>query len=184
MIAADDVKLVQETVETLRARGEDDRARAVATVLDVALSIQPAAHAPERLYLTTGQAASLLGVSRQTIVNWVAAGKLPGARLGGRTMALRAAVVERYEALVANALPTPPRRPEDAAARRRWSEFLRAGLPADTVARLQQLHDKLEDGEHVTRSERAEMAVLEREMAAAAARHLERWLRSSQSVKR
>jgi excisionase family DNA binding protein len=146
MIAAEDVQLVQETVETLRARGENERARAVAMVLDVALSIQPAANAPERAYLTTGQAASLLGVSRQTIVNWVTAGKLPGARLGGRTMVLRAAVKERYEVLVVSSLPNPKHPPEVVEAQRRLHERMVASLPTELVARLQELHEKMEDG--------------------------------------
>jgi excisionase family DNA binding protein len=184
MIAAEDVRLVQETVEALRARGDDAHARAVKAVLEVALSFQPDERAPERKYMTTGQAASLLGVSRQTIVNWVAARKLPGARLGGRTMALRQAVVDRYRALVASSVPNPPRRPEHAAAERRMREFILKDLLTDKRKRLEALHETMEDGQPLSRSERAEMARLEREIMTAASDRLEAWIRSRQSASR
>lgn len=37
-------------------------------------------------FLTTGEVAQRIGVSRQTVVNWVKKGMLPGVRLGGRTL--------------------------------------------------------------------------------------------------
>ncbi len=37
-------------------------------------------------YLTTGHLAERLGVSRQTVVNWIKKGLLPGVRLGSRLM--------------------------------------------------------------------------------------------------
>ena len=42
---------------------------------------QQAARAP---YATTGEIARQLGVSRQTVVNWIKRGYLPGVKLGGR----------------------------------------------------------------------------------------------------
>jgi excisionase family DNA binding protein len=183
VIAADDVRLVQETVEALRARGEDERARAVETLLDVALSAQARPSAvPEREYLTTGQAANVLGVSRQTIVNWVAAGRLQGVRVGGRTMVHREAVRTHLEALRATRLPVSVRTPEAIEAERRWSEHLLADLPADKVARLEALHAKMEDGQRPSRAERTEMVALEREVTLAASQRLEEWIRSSRST--
>ena len=35
-------------------------------------------------YATTGEVAQRLGVSRQTVVNWIKRGFLPGVKLGGR----------------------------------------------------------------------------------------------------
>ncbi len=35
-------------------------------------------------YATTGQVAHRLGVSRQTVVNWIRRGLMPGVKLGGR----------------------------------------------------------------------------------------------------
>lgn len=43
-------------------------------------------------YLTTGEVAQRIGVSRQTVVNWVKKGILPGVRLGGRTLVAPAAL--------------------------------------------------------------------------------------------
>ena len=42
---------------------------------------QQAARAP---FATTGEIAKQLGVSRQTVVNWIKRGYLPGVKLGGR----------------------------------------------------------------------------------------------------
>jgi len=42
------------------------------------------------LYLTTGQAASRLGVNRLTIQRWVKSGRLPGEVVGYVTLILRA----------------------------------------------------------------------------------------------
>jgi excisionase family DNA binding protein len=43
-------------------------------------------------FLTTGEVAQRVGVSRQTVVNWVKKGILPGVRLGGRTLVAPAAL--------------------------------------------------------------------------------------------
>jgi excisionase family DNA binding protein len=40
--------------------------------------------APRSQYATTGEIARRLGVSRQTVVNWIKRGFLPGVKLGGR----------------------------------------------------------------------------------------------------
>jgi len=69
-------------------------------------------------YLTTGQTAARLGVSRQTIVNWVNRGLMPGVRMGGRLIVPLTAF-ERFAPLEA-LLDTldeehPPLSPQEAA---------------------------------------------------------------------
>ena len=46
-------------------------------------------------YFTTGEVARRLGVSRQTIVNWIKQGYLPGVRVGAR-MVVPASAFDRY----------------------------------------------------------------------------------------
>ena len=54
---------------------------------------QQAARTP---YATTGEIARQLGVSRQTVVNWIKRGYLPGVKLGGR-LVVPAAELARVE---------------------------------------------------------------------------------------
>ena len=185
MLAVDDVQLVREAVQELEARGRREHARAVQALLEVATSATERRAGGPREYLTTGQAADALGVSRQTIKNWVAAGHLRAAQLGGRTFVHRAEVLAQLEKLQ-QARPgskTKERRsaPEAARAERAWQQFLLDGLPGDKVARLEALHEKLEDGGDLSRAERAEMAALERDVTAAARQRLEDWLREQRS---
>ena len=56
---------------------------------------QQAARPP---YATTGEIARRLGVSRQTVVNWIKRGFLPGVKLGGR-LVVPAAELARVEEL-------------------------------------------------------------------------------------
>jgi excisionase family DNA binding protein len=79
--------------------------------------------------LTTGEVAKRVGVSRQTVINWVRRGLLPGFRLGGRTM-IAPAALERFAEVegILDALDAerPPVSPQEAAAairhgRRSWT---------------------------------------------------------------
>src|SRR5688500_6249389 len=92
-VGAKDVALVQETVEELRSRGEAERAHALQAVL-AAATAAPTEPGPEqrREYLTTGQAASVLGVSRQTVTRWLASGRLSGTTAGRQRLVHRSAV--------------------------------------------------------------------------------------------
>ena len=56
-----------------------------------------------------------------------------------------------------------------------------AALPTDVVARLEALHDRLEDGESLSAAEKLEMALLEQEMATASARLLQDRIRQQRS---
>lgn len=68
-------------VQGLRQEGRRDEADTVDALLLVAEQT-----ASPLQYLTTGQVARRLGVTRQTIVNWVKQRRLPGLRVGGRLM--------------------------------------------------------------------------------------------------
>ena len=78
----------QSLAQTLTAEGRTNDAQTVAALLD---ALQPA---PPPEYLTTGEVARRIGVSRQSIVNWVKKGWLDGVRLGGRIMIPRTALAE------------------------------------------------------------------------------------------
>ena len=66
---------------TLRREGRKEDAQTV----DALLQVVDASEA-EAKYLTTGQVAQRVGVSRQTVVNWIEKGVVPAIRLGGRRM--------------------------------------------------------------------------------------------------
>ncbi len=70
----------------LRREGRRTDAQTVDALLQ-AIAIDKVGEAEEPVpYLTTGEVAQRVGVSRQTVVNWVKKGLLPGVRLGGRTL--------------------------------------------------------------------------------------------------
>jgi excisionase family DNA binding protein len=48
-------------------------------------------------YATTGEVAHRLGVSRQTVVNWIKMGFLPGLKLGGRLVVPRSELTRAEE---------------------------------------------------------------------------------------
>jgi hypothetical protein len=69
-----------------------------------------------------------------------------------------------------------PRKPASLEERRRDHEAVMAALPQDKVARLERLHERMEDGHRLSRAERSEMASLERELIGTASDTLERSL--------
>ena len=75
------VARVRSIVRELGEQGRDEDAQAIRDVLWVA---GQQSEIPK--YLTTTQAGKRLGVSRQTILNWVQKRMLPGVRIGKRTM--------------------------------------------------------------------------------------------------
>lgn len=82
------VELARAAATRLKERGELDLARAVEELLR---EVQRAA-VPPLDYLTTTEAGELLGVTGQTIKNWVREGRLVGFRLGGRVVVPRSAL--------------------------------------------------------------------------------------------
>ena len=96
-------------VRTLRREGRQADAQTVDALLAAADAGAP--------WLTTGEVARRVGVSRQTVVNWVKKGLLPGVRLGGRTRIAPAALARfaQLEGLL-DTLDTdrPPATPDEA----------------------------------------------------------------------
>jgi excisionase family DNA binding protein len=172
--AEEQLHRVQEHIEELRRVGRVEDADAVGFVRDLAKqALAGRRPAPPRELLTTGVAGLALGISDQTVRNWVAAGRLPAVKRGVRTMIPRQAVIEEIERSRVRPREQPTPTAEGEMAQLAWRRELLTALPAEPVARLDELHDKLEDGQELSAEERAEMADLEREMTDAAARHLE-----------
>jgi excisionase family DNA binding protein len=121
------------------------------------------------MLLTTRQAGRALGVSIQTIRNWVTAGRLRAERRGTRTMIPREAVLDEIER--SRARPSSRGDEVDATTLARRQRLL-AGLPSKITAPLDALHDKLERGEPLTPDEERRIVALESEMINAAARTL------------
>jgi len=65
----------------LEERGAADDAKVVERLVQALTAARPKA---ERPYYTISEAAELIGVSGQTVKNWISRGMLKGYRLGGR----------------------------------------------------------------------------------------------------
>lgn len=70
----------------LEERGAADDAKVVERLVRALTSARPRA---ERPYYTVAEAAELIGVSGQTVKNWISRGMLKGYRLGGRIVVPR-----------------------------------------------------------------------------------------------
>ena len=175
----DRLRRVRAHVEELRHAGRDEDAEAVGFVREVAEQALSENHqpAPPRELLTTGQAALALGISDQTVRNWVVAGRLPAVKRGVRTMIPRLAVVEEIERSRVRVISSSPAAAGQGSARESWGRELLEALPRPLVERLDALHDKLEEGHGLSSAEEAEMIQLERKMADAAADHLQAMIR-------
>ena len=177
------LRRLEPLISRLEQAGQLDDAAAVRLARDLAEQAldQPPRAEPPAL-LTTRQAGRVLGVSIQTIRNWVAAGRLPAEKRGVRTMIPRQAVLDEIER--SRARPAPAQRsPEEQAAIAAESQRLLAALPPEIVGPLDALHAKMERGEPLTPDEQARMVALERDMAEAAARILTDEIRRLKSDK-
>jgi excisionase family DNA binding protein len=110
-MATDTKRLVErarDARQRLVALGMAEEALIVDELIDSI--VQRRGHVDGRGYYTTTEAARLIGVTAQTVKNWVARGLLDGYRLGGRIVIPFAALVD-YEP-VARAMravePAPP----------------------------------------------------------------------------
>ena len=167
-VAEKQLRRVRAHIEELRRDGRMADAEALQFIGDLAeRALTEVTPASTRRLLTTGQAALALGVSDQTVRNWVAAGRLPAVRRGARTMIEPEAVRQEIERS-----RIPPRASTPGPTEIAWRKALLDALPCELTARLEALHDKMEDGEQLSAGEQREMVQLEREMADAAARHL------------
>jgi excisionase family DNA binding protein len=165
-------------IEDLRAQGETERAHALETVVEVATyALTGQWPKKPRAYMTTAQTAKALGRGRGGVKDLIASGDLEAVQLGGHTLIRRESLLAYLDRLRENALPQPVRTPEEIEAGRRFHEWIIAGLPADKVARLEALQDKIEDGHRLSRAERSEMTSLMREVTAASAERVKQWIR-------
>ena len=83
------IGLLQRGRQLARALHKEGRQAEAETVTALLQGIQAELAQPARdepIWLTTGAVAKRVGVSRQTIVNWVKRGILPGRRVGGRIL--------------------------------------------------------------------------------------------------
>ncbi|HLH22146.1 MAG TPA: hypothetical protein VK066_06465 [Chloroflexota bacterium] len=174
MLAARDIELARETARDLRAQGKPERAQAVEAVLAAALAAQSppeSSAAPE--YVTFPQAARALGTEVKAVRQWIIQGRLPTVEIGGEPAINLHTILDYLDRLREDQRPSRPKTPPAVAGeRRRYQAMLRA-LPKDKLARLEALHERMEDGESLSRAERGEMIRLERELTDAAGRHLE-----------
>jgi excisionase family DNA binding protein len=83
-------ELARAAAAELRQHGQDDRAEAIEALVEATRDES----IPALDFLTTTRAGELLGVSGQTIKNWVRDGHLAGYRVGGRIVIPREAVEE------------------------------------------------------------------------------------------
>ena len=166
------LRRLEPLIGQLEDAGQLDDAEAVRLARDLAeRALDQTPRAETRVLLTTRQAGRALGVSIQTIRNWVAAGRLPAEKRGVRTMIPRQALLDEIERSRARSAPAE-RSPEERAAIAAEGHRLLAALPREIVGPLDTLHEKMERGEPLTADERARMAALERDMTEAAARIL------------
>lgn len=90
MISNETLQIAQRTARDLHQQGEHERARAIEALVK-------AAHrdtTPGLDLLTSTEAGKLVGVSGQTIKNWVRQGQMQGYRVGSRVMIPRSVVVD------------------------------------------------------------------------------------------
>lgn len=91
-MVTDTDKLIERALDAqrrLEAQGLRDEAR---VMLDLMAEVQALQPKSKRQFYTTAEAGRLVGVTPQTIKNWVARGLLAGYRLGGRIVIPRAAL--------------------------------------------------------------------------------------------
>jgi excisionase family DNA binding protein len=183
MLAARQVQLAEEGAQALRAQGQEEHAQAIEAVLGVALTAQPRASTdkpPE--YFTPAQAARALQLRVKTVKDWIAAGELETISVDGRTVISREALLAYLDRLRADNSEPPPLTQAEIAAVKHQYEYIVKGLPKDKLARLETLHEKMEDGERMNRAERSEMIALERELTRASSQRLADWIEQTQSA--
>jgi hypothetical protein len=178
MLAEKDIRLAQEGIATLHAQGKDEQARALEAVLELATSIRAEQQPPRpRDYLTIAQAARALGgMSRRTIKEWIETGEIQTLVANGQTLLRRDSLFDFVNRHRAHHAPPQPLTPGEQQLEEQRRDFIMAGIPADKLSRLEALHDRMEDGEQLSRQARSEMVALEREVTQAATNRLKEWL--------
>jgi len=96
--AWDQLRHLGPVIDDLERTGQAEGAAAVRRARELAESaLRGSRHTEPPALLTTRQAGRVLGVSIQTVRNWVAAGRLPAEKRGVRTMIPRQAVLDEIE---------------------------------------------------------------------------------------
>src|SRR3982751_198036 len=90
MITQEMLNRAKAAADDLRRQGEVERASAIDALIKAARDDA----VPALDLLTSTQAGDLLGVSGQTIKNWVRQGRLVGYRVGGRIMVPKEVLAE------------------------------------------------------------------------------------------
>lgn len=161
-----DAEVIGELVARLHAEHDERSAVAVERLMQQAL-VSPDPRAALAGYMTTGEAARLIGVSAQTIKNWVDQGRLAGSRVGGRILVERRSVQMFFDSL-----GTAAEVPEDEDVDRAETEDrdLMESLPAGLADRVETLLNRQRAGEGLSAAERTELRRLARAGTAAATR--------------
>ena len=161
-----DAEVIGELVVRLRAEHDERAANAVERLMQQAM-VSPDPRSALAGYMTTGDAARLIGVSAQTIKNWVDQRRLVGSRVGGRMLVTRRSVQAFFDSL-----GTAPETPEDEDLDRAEAEQreVMQSLPAGLSDRVEALLERQRAGQELSSSEHAELRRLARQGIAAATR--------------
>ena len=90
MVTRETLRLAQTATEELRQRGEHDRAKAIDALVEASRDEA----LPTLDVLTSSEAGDVLGVTGQTIKNWIRQGRLAGYRVGSRIMVPKEALAD------------------------------------------------------------------------------------------
>ena len=152
-LSRSDADTIREVVSRLRAEHAEREATAIERLMQQALS-SPDSMVALAGYMTTGEAAGLIGVSLQTIKNWVRQERLLGSRVGGRTLVTRASVQAFFDSL-----SSAPEQAEsdDVTAAEVADEELMASLPNGLMPRVGTLLERARSGQKLSSSERQEL---------------------------
>ena len=165
-LSRSDADAIRRVVHRLRAEHAEREAAAIERLVQQALA------PPDRTgalsgYMTTGEAAGLIGVSLQTIKNWARRGRLVGARVGGRTLVTRASAQAFFDGL-----PSAPEQADsgDLSRAEAADRELMESLPDGLVQRVEALLDRARAGHKLSPAEQKELRRLARAGSTAATR--------------
>jgi len=161
-----DAEVIGEVVSRLRAEHEDRAAAAIERLMHQAV-VSPDPNSALAGYMTTGDAARLIGVSLQTIKNWVDQGRLVGSRVGGRTLVRRPSVQEFFDSL--GTAREPPEDKDVESAEAADHELMRS-LPPGLADRVESLLERQRAGHELSATERKELRQLAHTATAAGSR--------------
>jgi excisionase family DNA binding protein len=165
-LTSSDARIIGEVVRRLRAEHADREAAAIERLVQQALVVSEAEPALAG-YMTTGDAARVIGVSLQTVKNWVRQGRLVGSRVGGRMLVTRASVQAFFDAL--GSAPEQPEPAELNVAEGADRELV-ASVPREMSTRVEALLERRRSGPALSPAERQELRRLARAGRTAATR--------------